>query len=599
MKKSALLFWCLFSACSADPEPNLPDAADANVDAGVEEADSGIVEPDGDGDGVTDARDNCLTTMNVDQADEDQDGLGDLCDTCPSTPNAGAVQSTCISYDEIEPNDDQTHAAEIPLPEFDQTIEIRGNIEASTDRTQAVDRYRVVMPLLTRTGILHAVLSRRKSSQVQPILIGESYLSPIPREAVGETIAERDFLVPYDEFFELTVSDRRGLDDHSPQGGATGFEYVLILSYRPTPAYEDLGFLASEASPHTFNFVLEPKGSLKFLRFQLRPASQEPWIFLGSSMWRFDVSTPRSTTGRGIDPIIFGLGENDNRDENTTDSRVDLETEGTSFIIDHRRIDGDDLRATLIMTQRHEPEVEPNNTPEQATVAETSVTKYGWFETPAPDEDWYKVQVVDGRILRAVCRPWSLNGGPLDLRLELYRSDLDTPFLRNESIGYTVETSAQIWWVSTEPEEYFFRVVHAGNDSAPYKFWPKLPEWRYFCDFYTFRPNFPDAPIFPGASILGDKFRGGGEYVSRVIQADAPMHFQVSTATAGPGIEPTFRLLTPDAKTALAEGPGPLSVDLPSAPNPYIFLIYNARDLEPDTSARIHSFELDISLMPR
>ncbi|MGA1046325.1 MAG: thrombospondin type 3 repeat-containing protein, partial [Phycisphaerales bacterium] len=43
--------------------------------------------PDGDGDGVSDCFDNCLSTPNADQADSDGDGVGDACDGCPNDPN--------------------------------------------------------------------------------------------------------------------------------------------------------------------------------------------------------------------------------------------------------------------------------------------------------------------------------------------------------------------------------------------------------------------------------------------------------------------------------------------------------------------------------
>lgn len=41
---------------------------------------------DSDGDGVTDAIDNCVAVANASQADTDGDGVGDLCDVCPSDP---------------------------------------------------------------------------------------------------------------------------------------------------------------------------------------------------------------------------------------------------------------------------------------------------------------------------------------------------------------------------------------------------------------------------------------------------------------------------------------------------------------------------------
>ena len=41
------------------------------------------VVPDGDGDGVPDARDNCPAVANSDQKDGDTDGVGDACDTLP------------------------------------------------------------------------------------------------------------------------------------------------------------------------------------------------------------------------------------------------------------------------------------------------------------------------------------------------------------------------------------------------------------------------------------------------------------------------------------------------------------------------------------
>lgn len=43
--------------------------------------------PDADKDEIPDAKDNCISVKNVDQADADKDGLGDACDNCPKVPN--------------------------------------------------------------------------------------------------------------------------------------------------------------------------------------------------------------------------------------------------------------------------------------------------------------------------------------------------------------------------------------------------------------------------------------------------------------------------------------------------------------------------------
>lgn len=42
---------------------------------------------DSDGDGISDAQDNCPNTANPDQSDFDGDGVGDVCDNCPTTSN--------------------------------------------------------------------------------------------------------------------------------------------------------------------------------------------------------------------------------------------------------------------------------------------------------------------------------------------------------------------------------------------------------------------------------------------------------------------------------------------------------------------------------
>lgn len=50
-------------------------------------------EPDTDGDGIPDSRDNCPTTVNPDQGDSDRDGIGDACDNCRTTSNPDQTDS--------------------------------------------------------------------------------------------------------------------------------------------------------------------------------------------------------------------------------------------------------------------------------------------------------------------------------------------------------------------------------------------------------------------------------------------------------------------------------------------------------------------------
>ena len=48
---------------------------------------------DADGDGITDASDNCPSVANADQADADGDGVGTACDNCPDDANADQADS--------------------------------------------------------------------------------------------------------------------------------------------------------------------------------------------------------------------------------------------------------------------------------------------------------------------------------------------------------------------------------------------------------------------------------------------------------------------------------------------------------------------------
>jgi len=67
--------------------PGLEGLAGFDLDAvAVLHSAAGAGEPDSDGDGVPDVRDNCPAVANADQRDTDGDGIGDACDPCPADP---------------------------------------------------------------------------------------------------------------------------------------------------------------------------------------------------------------------------------------------------------------------------------------------------------------------------------------------------------------------------------------------------------------------------------------------------------------------------------------------------------------------------------
>src|SRR5262249_6516355 len=72
-------------------QPGLDGLAGFDLDAVAALHSATGPEPDGDADGVPDARDNCPAVANPDQRDTDGDGIGDACDPCPADASCRPV----------------------------------------------------------------------------------------------------------------------------------------------------------------------------------------------------------------------------------------------------------------------------------------------------------------------------------------------------------------------------------------------------------------------------------------------------------------------------------------------------------------------------
>lgn len=89
---------------------------------------------DVDGDGISDARDNCPETPNRNQVDRDGDGHGDRCDSCPQVPDSGNAEACTLL----------TARARLSLGGGATQLSLEALLPLDVD-TRSVDRGRIVL----------------------------------------------------------------------------------------------------------------------------------------------------------------------------------------------------------------------------------------------------------------------------------------------------------------------------------------------------------------------------------------------------------------------------------------------------------------------
>jgi len=564
------------SAIAPDGGVDMPDASDAGSDL------------DRDNDGVPDVADNCPELANPEQSDSDTDLIGDECDSCPFTPNGGQNgglgQEDCFIFTEHEPNNSPDVGNFLPRIDIGKAIEIHGTVSSPGDVDYFVLNNSDGMDPQHSVHLLHVHTQRRGINNLEPRIWADGAHQGQPRtrrEAEGPSVAERDIL----EIMEtLAIGDRRGM-------GAGNYDYVTtVLGREPRRL---VPFSLSE--PHQSTEQLVELGPGEIVRFdgEIVPVKGRRAI----ETLLFHVS---STALPDPDPILVGIAsfysEIDNYRTSTTTTQLYVEADflelGGAFIDFRHAVEATRVKLRVRDLVELEAEGTDNNQPETAPEMSYYFSYRGWWDFPAPDEDWVRFWMSAGSYGKVyVIDP--PNGA--EALLEIYQVS-EVGERRRLRRNWDSPRAAQIYMMFPESGDYFARVIYRHNEAPPHEGWFRDRSNAYLLHGEQLFVNFPLQGNAVNGGRLGSQLRLGGEQHFWNLTIARPTRVELTTLFAQPEIQPYLHVYGPGGIGILGAGFPPLTVDLEPAAEPYILGIHNGNDDRPEISPVSVSYEVQVTL---
>ena len=599
-----LVAWTLLACPGGGPDGGIADAdgpfSDGG-DSGVDVPDGGF-EPDLDNDGVADVRDNCPARSNPQQEDSDGDLIGDICDSCPFTPNNGQNgtfgQADCFVFSEREPNPNAATDNLLPRLGVGQAVEIHGTIEAPGD----VDYFKLTnddwLDPPREIHLLHLRAQRRSKNSLEPHIWAEGtdhLISGYPRvmrEAEGEREAERDIL----EIMEtLAIGDRQGR-------GGPGYDYVITVFGREPRRISP--FILAEPYERVERVVAISSGELVWINGEIMSVGGRRLID------NVLVSATSMDNNPQLDPILVGAPgitasggyqEIDNYRSSTTTAHLVMGAKGIQYqgaFVDFKKSSAATQIKIEVRDLFMEEDMSDNDSLENATEMPYWFAHRGWWDIPAPDEDWVKFWGEAGsQAIIGAANPATGGEG----LVEIYRvSEAGTPERIRRSRPPDGEGTT-LSMMLPESRDYFVRILYRDNESPPYRGW-----FRDITNAYELRGSvrpglaamrrLPIKGDITGNQNIGSKMNQRGEEHYWRVLITQPTRLELNTASALPDIVPYFNMYGPGGVGLFADGAPTLSVELQPNAEPYLLGIHNSNDDLAENTPALNSYEVQVTL---